>query len=87
MENSTVIVAHEKHGTEIYRDEHDGTLGGAALVLLLRRFYDLNLYEGDSDVDSDALEKILDEDDGRRAWLFLLSRCDYEYEYVEEKRI
>jgi hypothetical protein len=70
----TVIVASEKHGTVLY---------ATASALLSRRIRDDYWY----DADETARAKHALGRGEREAWIFLDSRSDYEYEYVEKQEV
>lgn len=75
------IHADSKWGDfEVFGD--DGTLESAALKLLAERVEDGFWYDGD---DAMIANSILVNQDGDRAWKFLDSRRDYEYEWVEAR--
>lgn len=70
-----VILAHEKHGNSVY---------GSALGLLERRVQDGYWYDGE---DAENAQAVLDSGSEKAAWVFLQSRSDYEYEYVERQEV
>jgi hypothetical protein len=73
--SQTVYVAHEKHGTVTY---------GSALAILRNRIDDGYWYEGSAKERAVAALSSLDEG---RAWRFLQSRNEAEYEYVERQTV
>lgn len=84
----SVIIAHEKHGIRVYGaqilDGCDADSLGDIAVILLETRYESGLYD---EKDAGKIEEILGDNDGGRAWAFLLSRCDHEYESVERQEI
>lgn len=82
-----VIIAHEKHDDNRIIRAEDGTIGSAALLLLKERIADGYWYDEDDEEHGLPIATAAIEKGGAAAWEFLESRRDYEYEWVEERRI
>jgi hypothetical protein len=85
MDPVDAILVHDKWGTHIVRAD-DGTLPSAALKLLSERVEQGFWYDWPDDA-ADKAKAIVDRGDGAAAWDFLEDRRDFEYEWVEAKRI
>ena len=87
--SKTGFVARHKWGEDVYIADDEAGFNAKALELLTQRVNDGYWYDDWNDGNDNhqwltRANAIVQEGDGEKAWDFLESRSDFEYEWVEE---
>lgn len=78
-----ILIHFDKHGDQYY-DASTNELKYSNSLKILRRNYSSGYYGPE---DNEKLVDIMNEEDGKRAYQFLLSRTDHEYERIEIQKV